>query len=111
MTLSVTGTRFRVVSGPHGWGWVLTDDGRGDVLARSAAHHPTVRACRHGIELVQTAPLSHLHVLAVDGGWCWELRDDAARVLARSVASFRDRAVCRSEMMRFRRSAVRAAAP
>jgi hypothetical protein len=108
----MTGSRFRLVSGPHGWDWVLTGTSGDDVLGTSAAPHPTVSSCRHNIALVQDAPLSRLCVTGSDGtGWRWELLDDTGRPLARSVVSYPDSRDCREWMMRFRRSAVHAAPP
>ena len=104
-----TDARFRRVSGPHGWGWVLADGPHGHIVGTSAVYHPTVHACRHSIDLTQSAPLHRLRVTGSDlGGWGWELVDDYGRPLAQSVTSYGDRTRARSEMMLFRRVAVRA---
>jgi hypothetical protein len=101
--------RFRLVSGPHGWGWVLAGGPHGQIVGTSAVYHPTVRACQHSIDLTQSAPLHRLRVTGSDsGGWGWELVDDSGRPLAQSVTSYGDSTRARSEMIQFRRVAVRA---
>ena len=112
MMISAPETRFRLVSGPHGWGWVLGGGTHGAIVGTSATYHPTVHACLHSIELTQEAPLSRLRVTGSDtGGWGWELVDDGGRPLAQSAISYADCTRARSEMMQFRRCAVRAVTP
>jgi hypothetical protein len=110
--MATHGERFRLVSGPHGWGWVLGGGRHDEIVGTSATYHPTVHACLHSIELTQDAPLSRLRVTGSDaGGWGWDLVDDAGRPLAHSVVSYATSARARCAMMTFRRSAVCATTP